>query len=257
MTDLGTLHAALSIEGLAVDLGGRAVLRGISLDVRPGEMVAVLGANGSGKSTLVRAAVGLVPVRAGTIDLFGSPVDSFSERFRVGYVPQRPAAAPGVPATVREVIRSGVLARHRWFGLPTLAERDGVEHAAAAMDLGPLMSKRVSELSGGQHQRVLIARAIAGAPDLLILDEPTAGVDAASTVGLANVLAEFTSNDGAVLMVEHDLGPIGPIVDRVVVLDHGRVVFSGLPDDVPARHGPHHHDTEAPAAPLVPGEWVP
>ncbi|HKY58833.1 MAG TPA: metal ABC transporter ATP-binding protein [Aeromicrobium sp.] len=246
----------LRIEGLAVDLGGRAVLRSVGLTVRRGELVAVLGANGSGKSTLVRAAVGLIPFRAGTIDLFGSPVDAFTRRERLGYVPQRTASAAGVPATVREVIRSGLLARHPWHGVPTRAERAGISRAAEAMGLADMLTKQVAELSGGQQQRVLIARAIAGEPDLLVMDEPTAGVDRGHTERLAEFLAEFTERGGAVLMVEHDLGPIRPSVDRVVVLDHGRVAFAGPAEDVPERHGPHHHDTDVPAPPVVPGEGV-
>lgn len=246
----------LRIEGLGVDLGGRAVLRSVDVSVRPGELVAVLGANGSGKSTLVRAAVGLVPFRAGTVDLFGAPVDAFSERHRLGYVPQRLIAQSGVPATVREVIRSGLLSRHRWHGMLTRAERADVERAAETMGLHSVIGRRVSELSGGQHQRVLIARAIASSPDLLIMDEPTAGVDAESTDRLADVLGRFVTDGGAVLLVEHDLGPIRPIVNRVVVLDHGRIAFTGDASEVPERHGPHHHDDEVPPVTAIPGEGV-
>jgi zinc transport system ATP-binding protein len=124
------------------------------------------------------------------------------------------------------------------------------------MGLTSVINRRVTELSGGQHQRVLIARALASSPDLLIMDEPTAGVDAESTDRLAEVLDQFVDAGGAVLVVEHDLGPIRPLVNRVVVIDHGRIAFTGAASEVPERHGPHHHDTDHPPLTAVPGEGV-
>ena len=226
-----------------VELGGRPVLRGVDLTVRAGEMVAVLGANGSGKSTLVRTVLGLVPLRRGSTELFGRPVKEFSEWKRVGFVPQRTTATAGVPASVREVVASGRLARRRPLVPMRRADKDAVDRALASVDLTDRASERVSQLSGGQHQRVLIARALAGEPDLLVLDEPTAGVDLTMQDSLAALLGRLVAGGTAVLLVAHELGPLAPLVDRTVVVRDGRKVYDGAPlptfQDVPHLHAHH------------------
>ncbi|MFT4298046.1 MAG: ABC transporter ATP-binding protein [Aeromicrobium sp.] len=239
----GVLHA----RGVVVDLGGRPILTDVDLSVRTGETVAVLGANGSGKSTLVRALIGLVPRRAGSIDLFGTPLEHFADRARLGYVPQRPATTAGVPATVREVVLSGRLARRRLIGPSTKADREAADRAIDLVDLADLRRRPVTELSGGQQQRVLIARALACEPDLLVMDEPLAGVDAASAQRLADTVERLTRSGTAVLLVEHDLGPLTSVVDRAVVIDRGRVAYDGPPGGAPAEHVHHHPYAGEPA----------
>ncbi len=231
-------------RGASVELGGRPVLRGVDLVVGAGEMVAVLGANGSGKSTLVRSVLGLVPLRRGTTALFGTPVDAFSDWRRVGFVPQRTSTTGGVPASVREVVASGRLARRRPLVPMRRSDKEAVQRALAAVDLTDRAGDRVSQLSGGQHQRVLIARALAGEPDLLVLDEPTAGVDLTTQQALAELLGRLVGAGTAVVMVAHELGPLDPLVDRTVVLRDGRKVYDGAPlpsfHDVPHAHAHHH-----------------
>jgi zinc transport system ATP-binding protein len=229
----------------AVELGGRPVLRGIDLAVRRGEVLAVLGANGSGKSTLVRTVLGLVPTCRGEVRLFGTPLDGFRDWQRVGFVPQRVGAASGVPATVREVVASGRLSRRRPF-LP--ARREDREAMAAAIDAVGLREKAgdgVATLSGGQQQRVLIARALAGTPDLLVLDEPSAGVDVHSQQAFADALANLVARGATIVLVAHELGPLGPLVDRAVVMRDGRVAYDGPPiaafTDADPPHGHDHH----------------
>ncbi|EFQ83125.1 ABC transporter, ATP-binding protein [Aeromicrobium marinum DSM 15272] len=248
---------ALRIRGLDVDLAGRPVLRQVDLDVSRGELVALLGANGSGKSTIVRSAVGLVPRRSGTIELFGTPLESFTHRHRLGYVPQRSSEASGVPASVREVVMSGRLSLRRFLGPARRADRDAVEAAVAKVGLGDHLTTPVTELSGGQHQRALIARALVTDPDLLVMDEPTAGVDQANTEALADLLATFTAAGGAVLLVEHELGPLRPVVDRAVVVDRGRITFAGVPAAAPEddAHG-HPHSGAPPRLSPFPGEAI-
>jgi zinc transport system ATP-binding protein len=233
----------IEAQDACVELGGRPVLRGVDLTVRAGEMVAVLGANGSGKSTLVRTLLGLVPLRRGSTSLFGEPVREFSDWRRVGFVPQRTSATAGVPASVREVVASGRLARRRALVPMRRADKDAVARALAAVDLTDRAGDRVSQLSGGQHQRVLIARALAGEPDLLVLDEPTAGVDLATQKSLATLVGDLVARGTSVVLVAHELGPLAPLVDRTVVLREGRKVYDGAPlptfQDVPHLH-PHH-----------------
>ena len=236
----------------AVELGGRPILRGIDLVVRRGEVLAVLGANGSGKSTLVRMLMGLVPTCRGEVRLFGTPRERFHDWYRVGFVPQRVSAASGVPASVREVVASGRLSRRRPFLPRRREDRDAVDAAIEAVGLGDKSRDGVSTLSGGQQQRVLIARALAGVPDVLVLDEPTAGVDVQSQQAFADALRSLTDRGATIILVTHQLGPLGPLVDRAVVMRDGRVAYDGPPIDAftdadPARghaHDHHHPDLD-------------
>ncbi|MFF8590440.1 metal ABC transporter ATP-binding protein [Streptomyces sp. NPDC015220] len=238
----------ISLRGVSADLGARPVLRGVDLTVRRGEVVALLGANGSGKSTAVRTVIGQVPVTAGEVELFGTPRHRFRDWARVGYVPQRTAAAAGVPATVTEIVSSGRLARTR-FGLFRRADRDAVRRALELVGMADRAGDSAFALSGGQQQRVLIARALAAEPELLIMDEPLAGVDLASQEVLARTLREQVSAGATVLLVLHELGPLEPLIGRTVVLRDGRVVHDGPPDGDggggAAHHCPDPHDTTA------------
>ncbi|MEV4440997.1 metal ABC transporter ATP-binding protein, partial [Streptomyces sp. NPDC049577] len=161
----------ISLRGATASLGSRPVLRGVDLTVGRGEVVALLGANGSGKSTAVRAVVGQVPLTGGDLELFGTPRRRFRDWARIGYVPQRTTAASGVPATVREVVSAGRLARTK-LGPTRKGDREAVHRALELVGMADRAKDSVSALSGGQHQRVLIARALAGEPELLIMDEP-------------------------------------------------------------------------------------
>jgi zinc transport system ATP-binding protein len=232
----------VDVRGATVALGDRPVLHGVDLRVRPGEVVTLLGANGSGKSTLVRAAVGLVPVVSGHVRLFDTPVDAFRDWHRIGYVPQRTTAAGGVPATVREIVASGRLAHRRPFHRSTKDDREAIGDAIDLVGLGDRADESVAALSGGQQQRVLIARAAAGRPDLLVLDEPNAGVDRSSQEVFARALRTFVASGRTVLLVLHEMGPLAPLVDRVVVLDSGLVVHDGpLPPPSGLAGMPHGH----------------
>jgi zinc transport system ATP-binding protein len=239
---------AVSLRDAVVSLGGRPVLRGVDVAVRLGEVVTLLGANGSGKSTLVKAAVGLVPLERGDARLFGIPLARFRDWARVGYVPQRTTAGSGVPATVREVVATGRLARRRPFRPLRRADAEAVEHALELVGLADRADDGVAELSGGQQQRVGIARAAAGEPDLLVLDEPNAGVDHASQDAFARALRTFVATGRSVLLVLHEMGPLAPLVDRAVVLRDGRVVHDGPMPPAAAHHGAHDHDHVHPHA---------
>jgi zinc transport system ATP-binding protein len=213
----------LELVRAQVAFGGTPVLRGVSVSVAAGEVVAVLGSNGSGKSTLVRAALGLVPLIGGEARLFGQPVRDFRQWARAGYVPQRLGAGSGVPATVGEVVSAGRLGRRGFFKIASAADRSAVAGALAAVGLSDRAADPVGTLSGGQQQRVLIARALAGEPDAFVMDEPTAGVDAASQAALAATLRGLAEAGRTVVLVAHELGPMEPLITRTVELEHGRV----------------------------------
>jgi zinc transport system ATP-binding protein len=239
--------AVVDVKDVTIALGERAVLHGVDLLVRAGEVVTLLGPNGSGKSTLVRAAIGLVPLQTGSVRLFGTPIASFREWGRVGYVPQRTTASSGVPATVREVVASGRLAQRRPFRRSTARDDEAVERALDLVGLADRSADSVTELSGGQQQRVLIARAAAADPDLLVLDEPNAGIDQHSQEAFAHALRLFVASGRSVLLVLHELGPLASLVDRGVALDAGRVVHDGplpVPSTVAGMPHEHAHSTE-------------
>ncbi|MEJ7794838.1 MAG: ABC transporter ATP-binding protein [Nocardioides sp.] len=237
----------IAVRDARVNITGRPVLFDIDLAVDSGEFVALMGANGSGKSTLVRAVTGLRPLARGQIELFGTPLSGFKEWHPVGYVPQRASAASGVPASVREVVTSGRLGRRRLFAPLLKTDRRAVADALDVVGLTERVSDSVATLSGGQQQRVLIARALAGEPDVIFLDEPTAGVDLPHQHALAESLGVLKERGVTVVLVAHELGPLAPLVDRAVVLSQGRVTYDGVPlrdDDVHVHHHPrlHRHD---------------
>ena len=236
----------LVLDDVGVVLDGRPIVRDVSFDVAPGQVVAILGANGSGKSTLVKSLVGLNPVSHGSVSLFGTPLAHFRNWARVGYVPQRSTIGTGVPATVREVVASGRIARRRPFWPMSRYGHDVVDAAVDLVGLGGRAGHPVATLSGGQQQRVLVARTLAGEPDLLLLDEPNAGVDHASQVAIAETLGGRADAGASVVVVLHELGPFAPLIDRVVALREGRVTYDGPPDQLAegAAHAHHHlfHD---------------
>ncbi|KAB1135124.1 metal ABC transporter ATP-binding protein [Micromonospora sp. DT46] len=239
-----------------VGYDGRPVLRDVSLTVTAGEVVAVLGANGSGKSTLIRAALGLVPLSSGSVTLFDRPLRRFRQWHRIGYVPQRLGAGSGVPATVREVVASGRLARRGVLRPAGAADRAAVTAALEAVGLADRARDPVATLSGGQQQRTLIARALAGEPELLVLDEPTAGVDAASQEAFANALHAFVAGGGTVLLVAHELGPLRPLISRAVVVHQGGICHDGAVPEPAGHHAEPDHDHVHPHGPDEPaGLW--
>ncbi|MFB8269587.1 metal ABC transporter ATP-binding protein [Streptomyces sp. NPDC055955] len=231
----------IALRSVTAELGSRPVLRGIDLIVRRGEVVALLGANGSGKSTAVRTVIGQVPVSGGEVEIFGTPRRRFRDWARVGYVPQRTTAAGGVPATVTEVVSSGRLSRAR-FGLLRRTDREAVRRALDLVGMADRAKDSVDALSGGQHQRVLIARALASEPELLIMDEPMAGVDLASQEILAKTLRAQVEAGASVLLVLHELGPLEPLIDRAVVLRDGCVLHDGPPPEAVGQHALPGHD---------------
>lgn len=216
----------VGVEDLSVLLGGLPVLRGITMNVRAGEAVALLGGNGSGKSTLVRTLLGLLPIERGSVTLFGEPLARFRRWSRIGYVPQR-STAPSSGATVAEVVSSGRLALRKPFLPRSARDKRAVHDALELVGMGGRAKSDVRQLSGGQQQRVLIARALAGEPDLLVLDEPTAGVDIEHQHVLADVISARVNAGLTVVVVLHEVGPLTPLIDRGVVLREGRVVAQG------------------------------
>ena len=235
----------IEAAGVAFSYGRTPVLAGVDLRVERGEFVALVGSNGSGKSTLLRVLLGLARPERGEVRLLGEPPDRVADRSRIGYVPQRPATAGLLPATVEEVAAAGRLGRRAWWRRPGAEDREAVRAALAAVGLLDRRGDRLGDLSGGQQQRAFIAKALASGPDLLVLDEPTAGIDAASQRGFRDALVGLVESGATVLLVSHELSAVAPDLHRVVVLRHGTVAFDGPPADLEASGvslGVHRHD---------------
>jgi zinc transport system ATP-binding protein len=239
------------------------VVSGVTLTVQPGEVVAVLGANGSGKSTLVRGLLGLNDHLGGEVRLFGQDRASFDQYSRLGYVPQRHTLSASVRATVTEIVAVGRLPHHRWWRpvVRSAADAATIERSLELVGLRDRAHADVATLSGGQQRRVLIARALTSEPDVLLMDEPTAGVDLANQQVLSEVLARLAERGTTMVIVTHELAAIADIVTRIVVVQAGRLAFDGSPADFRSRtsdfvtpHDHHHHDEADPsAAPSLPG----
>jgi len=241
---------AIAARCLDVSLAGRATLHEVSLTVGAGQAVAVLGGNGSGKTTLLRAILGLVPLSGGEVELFGHPLDGFRDWRRLGYMPQRAAVQVGV-ATVGEVVTAGRLSHRRVFRSLGAEDRAAIADALETVHLTDLQRKPMSMLSGGQRQRALIARALASRPELVVLDEPLAGLDTDTQEGLAEVLGRLKAAGTAVLVVLHELGPLESILDECTVLSGGRVIYTGPLQSAVSSLGDHHHAHDAAPASLL------
>ena len=230
----------IEATGLGVTLGGQPILSGVDLAVASGDVLALLGANGSGKSTLVRALLGVVPATTGSVRLFGAPLGPSAPWRRIGYVPQRLPAAAGVPATALEVVTSGLL-----YGRtlrPPRGSRQRALDALADVGLGDRPQQRVQDMSGGQQQRVLIARALVRRPDLLVLDEPTSGIDIPTQATFVETISRLHDAGTTIVVILHELGPFAPLIDRAVVLRHGRVAHDGPPPPARDEHAEQWHD---------------
>jgi iron complex transport system ATP-binding protein len=212
----------------------RDVLRGVSLAISPGEMVALLGPNGSGKTTLLRLAVGTVPPRSGRVALDGRPVGAWTRREvaqRVAILPQLPSLPDGF--RVEELVEMGRAphARSRFGAGPEDAA--AVERALVDADARDLVGRRIDELSGGERQRVLVGMVLAQEPRLLLLDEPTQHLDLAHQVALLSALDRLRRTRGlAVLAVLHDPAIVALSVPRAILLSEGRVVADGPSEEV-------------------------
>ncbi len=228
------LSPLVAARGLRFAYGREPVLEGVDLAVGAGEFVALVGPNGSGKSTLLKLLLGVLEPDGGEVELFGRAPSRGHARGRLGYVPQRPVLASELPATVREIVATGRLAQGRWWRRPSRTDRAAVAHAIESVGLADHATSPVNELSGGQQQRTFIARAFATEPELLILDEPIAGVDAAAQRRFRDALVHTIAEHGTgVLLVSHELSAVAEDVDRVIVLRR-RVVFDGSPSELAA-----------------------
>lgn len=219
----------LDVRHVSYAYGEAGAVRDVSLRIGDRQLVALTGPNGSGKSTLLKLLLGSLAPSEGEVRLFGAPPRDVKDRWRLGYVPQRPVLGSEVPATVEEIVATGRLARRGWWRPLRKEDREAARHALESVGLAEFAERPVNELSGGQQQRAFIARAFASDPELLVLDEPIAGIDAESQRRFRDSLVHLMRDHGAgVLLVSHELSAVANDLDRVVVLK-GTVLFDGPP----------------------------
>jgi iron complex transport system ATP-binding protein len=221
----------LQAEGVSVRLGGRAVVDRLSLQLAPGQWVALVGPNGAGKSSLLSVLAGLRVPDAGLVRLQGAPLSGWSARDRarqLAWLAQAGDAEGDLSA--RDVVRLGRLPHQGLFGAPDAADERAVDDALAETAAAAFADRRLNALSGGERQRVLLARALAVQAPVLLLDEPTAHLDAPHQQALLRSLRGRAGQGGAVLAALHDL-TLALQADRVLVLHQGRLLADGAPAD--------------------------
>lgn len=215
------MNNALACRNLEFGYGGPPVLQNVNISIPEGDFVCVVGPNGSGKTTLLKIALGLLKPTSGSIDVFGQAPDR--SRGRIGYVPQHPRLDPLFPVSAMDVVLMGRLGKTPVLGAWQSTDREQARRTLDEVGLGNQAGHHFASLSGGQKQRVLIARALAGEPDLLLLDEPTAGLDAHIEEGFYRLLEELNKRL-TIVLVSHDLGFVSGYVRSVVCVGQDVVV---------------------------------
>jgi ABC-type Mn2+/Zn2+ transport system ATPase subunit len=218
----------ITAEGLTIGYRSRAVVADLDLHLERGQMLALVGTNGSGKSTLLKTIVGLLPLIEGSITVLGQPPGR--QPRRLAYASQFHQSGFVLPLRVRDVVRMARFANHGLLGRTGATDRDLVEEALDRMGISELAGRPLSDLSGGQRQRVYVAQALARRADLLVLDEPGAGIDVAGRDLYEAALDDERARGAAVVVATHDIGE-AERADRVVLLA-GRVVAQGSAGEV-------------------------
>lgn len=226
----------LEIRDVGFRVDGTQVLEGVSLDVAAGDFVALIGPNGAGKTTLIRVALGRLRSHTGSVRLFGVEVDGFRDWHRLSYIPQHATNFdPRFPASAWEIASLGRVKRRGLFRFLESKDLDAVDRALETVGMAHKGRNRIGQLSGGERQRVMIARALASEPELLILDEPTSGVDPGTQAQFYSLLRTLNVTHGiTILLSTHDLGAVLNVVKTVACLNRKLICHVPAPDGITA-----------------------
>jgi zinc transport system ATP-binding protein len=218
----------ISVENVSFGYGETLILKDVSLPIAAADFLALTGPNGSGKTTLIRIILGLLKPSQGRISLLGQEIDQFRQWNRIGYVPQKATNVdPYFPASVREIVAMGLLSRKPFPRFLIRRDEEAIDHALEWVGMQDLKKRRIGELSGGQQQRAFIARAIVNGPDVLFLDEPTAGVDAETQTRFYEMLSELNRKENlTIVLITHDFSIFSKHVNKVACLNQ-RLFFHG------------------------------
>ncbi|MGB3244296.1 MAG: metal ABC transporter ATP-binding protein [Sulfitobacter sp.] len=219
--DTRRLNSPLAIRGMTVSYGQKPAVFSVDMTVEPGKMTAIIGPNGAGKSTLLKAALGILTPLAGTTTVFGKPVAQ--QRHRIAYVPQRASVDWDFPTRVIDVVLMGLYPQLGLLGRVRGAHRAKAQECLARVGMEDFATRQIGQLSGGQQQRVFLARALAQDADLYLLDEPFAGVDAATEKAIIAVLKSLRDAGKTVVAVHHDLSTVPEYFDNVFLINTRRV----------------------------------
>lgn len=220
--------ATIAIHGLTVSYGKKPVLRAVNLQIPRGTLTGIIGPNGAGKSTLLKAMLGLITPDGGRIEVDGRPING--ARHRVAYVPQTESVDWDFPVSVADVVLMGRYGKLGWFGRPSRADRAAATSALELVGMSDLADRHIRQLSGGQQQRVFLARALCQEADILLLDEPFAGVDAATEQAIFRLIDRLKHDGRTLLVVNHDLSILSRF-DFVLLLNQ-RVIAYGPTETV-------------------------
>lgn len=219
----------LEVQGASIGYGNKVVLSDLTFSVPHGARVAVVGPNGAGKSTLFKALVGLLPLRSGRIYVHGRPLGNHKDC--VAYVPQREEVDWHFPVTVGDVVMMGRYDRQGWIGGDSRADKQAVKRSLQEMGVAHLETRSIADLSGGEQQRVFLARALAQEPHILLMDEPFTGVDAPTQDSTLGLLDDLQAEDVTAMIATHDLGIAVEKFDLMLLLNHKLIAF-GPPSQV-------------------------
>jgi manganese/zinc/iron transport system ATP- binding protein len=218
-----TADSLLEVQGLVIGYGSTFVMQGLTFNVPRGAVVGLIGPNGSGKSTLLKALAGVIPPRRGRILLDGHPIDRSAGE--VAFVPQREEVNWDFPITARGVVTMGRYRRRGWLRWPGSDDRRRADAALDRMGLHGLGGRHISQFSGGQQQRIFLARALVQEPRVVLLDEPLTGVDAKNRTVFYDTIRSFAAHGVTVIMATHELEEVPRLCSHVCCMNHGIVAF--------------------------------
>ncbi|WP_101698061.1 metal ABC transporter ATP-binding protein [Clostridium minihomine] len=235
------MNSILKVKNLSFSYGSQPILSNVSFSLNQGDFTAIIGVNGAGKSTLMKLLLGELYPQQGQIQLFGQDLAEFRDWPKIGYVPQNGSAAgENFPATAEEIVKANLYSEIGFLHFADKRQKEKARKALEAVDMGAYAKRMLSELSGGQQQRVMLARVLAGNPRMMLLDEPTTGVDAQTVRSLYELLAKLNRETGlSVVMVTHDIAGALDYVTRVLCLEEGSLVElnrSQMADELRHRH---------------------
>ncbi len=239
----GGTTAVIAYDGVCAGYFGRDVLDEVTFTVDRGDFVGVIGPNGSGKSTLLKTIAGILPIQCGSASVLGTEPASLDRR-RIGYVPQSESVNWSFPVTVADVVLMGRYGKLGLFHRPSKADAVAVERALEEVGMAPLRDRLIGQLSGGQQQRTFVARALVQEPDLMLLDEPIAGVDATTQHAIFTLLEERNRAGLTIVATTHDLSCVATWFGKVLCLNHQVVAYGPpsvvlTPDTLAATFGSH------------------
>lgn len=217
------METVISVKNLTISYNKKPAIKGIHLEIEPGNVIGIIGPNGAGKSTLMKGILGILPFDSGDVKIFGK--DIRESRKRISYIPQKEQFDWDFPINVEDVVMMGRYAYIPLIGLPKERDREMVREALAKIEMDKYAKRQIRNLSGGQQQRIFLARALAQQSDLYFLDEPFVGVDAKTEKAIFNLMKELKSEGKTIIVVHHDLGKILEYFDMLIMLNQRLIAY--------------------------------